>query len=79
MFSYVMGNYIEIIDEINSLDADFDDGESLSKWLGLIKRFNNGRPIPLEMKDRIEKYFDYRWINDKNQAVSTEEDQKLIE
>ena len=30
------------------------------------------------MKDRIEKYFAYKWVNDKNQAVSTEEDTKLI-
>ena len=31
------------------------------------------------MKDQIEKYFDYRWVNDKNQAVSNESDQQLIE
>lgn len=66
MFSYIMGNYIEILESMKKLDSDFDDGENLSKWLGLIKRFNNGRPIPLEMKDKIERYFDYRWINDKN-------------
>jgi len=31
------------------------------------------------MKDEIENYFDYRWVNDKNQAVSNESDQQLIE
>jgi hypothetical protein len=61
------------------LNDSFDEGDSLSQWLGLLKRFNSGRPLSLTMKDKIEKYFDYRWMNDKNQAVSTEEDQKLIE
>lgn len=79
IFSYIMGNYIMILNSMQALNADFDDGENLSKWLGLIKRFNNGRPVSIEYKDKIEKYFDYRWINDKNQAVSTEEDQQLIE
>jgi hypothetical protein len=79
IFSYIMGNYILILNSLKSLQDDFDDGEKLSKWLGLIKRFNNGRPLSIQMKDQIEKYFDYRWVNDKNQAVSNESDQQLIE
>ena len=61
------------------MNADFDDGENLSKWFGLIKRFNSSRSISLDLKQKIEEYFDYRWINDKNQAVSSEEDIKLLE
>lgn len=45
IFSYIMGNYIGIVNSIKNLNADNDDGENLSRWLGLIKRFNNGRPI----------------------------------
>jgi hypothetical protein len=47
IFSYIMGNYILILNSLKSLRDDFDDGENLSKWLGLIKRFNNGRPISI--------------------------------
>lgn len=61
------------------MNRDFDEGESLSKWFGLIKRFNSSRSIPLDLKLKIEEYFDYRWTNDKNQAVSTEEDIKLLD
>uniref|UniRef100_A0A7S3FW38 Cyclic nucleotide-binding domain-containing protein n=1 Tax=Strombidium rassoulzadegani TaxID=1082188 RepID=A0A7S3FW38_9SPIT len=78
IFSYIMGNFIEILISIQDLNNDFDEGESLSKWFGLIKRFNSSRSIPLDLKLKIEEYFDYRWINDKNQAVSTEEDIKLL-
>ena len=74
-----MGNFIQILVSLQNLNADFDNGENLSKWFGLIKRFNSSRSISIELKLKIEEYFDYRWINDKNQAVSTEEDQKLLE
>jgi len=79
IFSYIMGNFIEILISIQDLNADFDDGENLSKWFGLIKRFNSSRSISIELKLKIEEYFDYRWINDKNQAVSCETDIKLLE
>jgi len=74
IFSYIMGNFIEILISIQDLNNDFDEGENLSKWFGLIKRFNSSRSISLDLKLKIEEYFDYRWINDKNKAVSTEED-----
>jgi len=79
IFSYIMGNFIEILISIQDLNNDFDEGENLSKWFGLIKRFNSSRSISLELKLKIEEYFDYRWINDKNKAVSTDEDQKLLD
>jgi hypothetical protein len=31
------------------------------------------------MKERIEEYFDYRWENDHNQAISEPEDVALLE
>jgi len=74
-----MGNFIEILISIQDLYSDFDDGENLSKWFGLIKRFNSSRSVSIELKQKIEEYFDYRWVNDRNQAVSTEEDLKLFQ
>lgn len=78
IFSYIMGNFIEILHSIQYLNADFDEGESLSKWFGLIKRFNSSRSISMDLKQKIEEYFDYRWTNDKNQAVSDPEDIKIL-
>ena len=50
IFSYIMGNFIEILHSIQYLNADFDEGESLSKWFGLIKRFNSSRSISMDLK-----------------------------
>ena len=39
-FSLIMGNYMVILESIKNVNSDYDDGDNLSKWLGLIKRFN---------------------------------------
>jgi hypothetical protein len=61
-----MGIFIEILISIQGLNADVDEGEMLSRWFGLIKRFNSSRSIQIELKQKIEDYFTYRWSNDKN-------------
>ena len=50
IFSYIMGNFIDILHSIQHLNADFDEGEKLSKWFGLIKRFNSSRSISMDLK-----------------------------
>jgi len=79
IFSYVMGNFIEILDQSKTIGRGFDDGDNLSKFFGLIKQFNKGQDIDIKMKERIEDYFDYRWENDHNQAISEPEDYALLE
>jgi len=44
----------------------------------MIKFFNNGEDINIELKEDIERYFDYRWEKNLNWAVETEEDQTLL-
>jgi hypothetical protein len=36
IFSYIMGIFISILGTYNSLNADLDDGDNLSKFFGLI-------------------------------------------
>ena len=61
IFSYMMGIFIEILDKYQHLNADLDEGDELSKFFGLIKRFNNDIPIKLDLKENIEQFFDYKW------------------
>lgn len=42
VFSIVMGNFIEISDSFMSMNEEFDDGDNLSKFFGLLKKFNKG-------------------------------------
>ena len=55
-----------------------EDSEMLSKWLKVMQNFNNNKPLPKEMTNRFEKYFEYYWWNDKNYAICTEEDKAVL-
>ena len=61
VFSYIMGNFAEIISFILNLDNELEDGEQLTIFLSLLKSFNNGEDIKRELKEEIEEYFEYRW------------------
>jgi len=79
IFSYMMGIFIEILGKYQDLNAELDEGDSLSRFFGMIKNFNNGVDIDKELRDRIESYFEYRWDKDLNQAVNDEEEEKLLQ
>ena len=69
VFSYIMGQFIEILMNLQTVTADNEDSENSSKWLGLLAHFNKNRPLPNKMTKRFEIYFEYYWQNDKNYAI----------
>ena len=77
-FSYIMGQFINILLSFQNTIADNEDSENLSKWLGLLAHFNNNRPLPKELTKRYETYFTYYWANDKNYAVKSDLDKRFM-
>jgi hypothetical protein len=43
IFSYVMGNFIDILDSFYKLMAGLDDGDNLSRFFGVLKKFNDNK------------------------------------
>jgi hypothetical protein len=74
MFSYLMGNFIDILGSYQNLNAELDDGDTLARFFGMMKHFNDDEPIKIELKQKIEAHFDFIWNNDKNQAMISEND-----
>ena len=48
--------------------ATLEDGDNLSRFFGILKKFNDNTEIEDDLKRRIENHFKYKWENDKNQA-----------
>ena len=67
-----------MLGKLKMLDASFDDGDNLSKFFGLIENFNYGKRLKREIIVEIEEFFDYKWANDKNQAVVLQEDINIL-
>jgi hypothetical protein len=78
VFSFIMGNFIEILLSYKDVTADNEDSSNLTSWLGLMARFNKGRPLPKEMTRKIEAYFEYYWLHDKNYAIQSDEDKRFM-
>lgn len=74
-----MSIFIEILDQYKNLNADLDEGDNLSKFFGLLRRFNDNVPIKIQLKEQIEKHFDYKWKKDKNQSVNDPEEEAMLD
>ena len=72
IFSYMMGIFIDILNEYQKLNADLDQGDELAQFLGLLTKFNEDVPLPDSFKIKLEEYFEYKWVYDRNQAIDDE-------
>lgn len=77
-FSFIMGNFIDMLMEFKTVTAENEDHSGLSKFFSLLARFNSGHPLKIEMKRKIEEYFEYYWQRDLNYAMKSESDQRFI-
>ena len=78
VFSYIMGNFIEIITKMKDINASFSDGDNLARFFGLLKMFNSDKQLEHDIMVKIESYFEYKWEQDCNLAIHEEEDFHLL-
>jgi hypothetical protein len=79
IFSYCMGTFIDILDGFKRLEEEIDEGDELTKFFQVFKRFNGGKDINENLKNKIQLYFEYKWKTDKNQAIDDPEELALLE
>lgn len=79
IFSLFMGTFIEMIEKYKEVARDLEDGDGLAKFFGVLKRFNGGIDINIELKKQIEEYFDYRWSQDRNQCLMSDQDVSIFD
>ena len=53
VFSFIMGQFIEIIMNYKQLWV-VGDGRGLQKWLGLLSKYNSGKPLNKDLISKIE-------------------------
>lgn len=69
IFSIIMGQFIDMVNSVKDLQAEYEDGEQLAKFFGVLTTFNRGEIIKVELKREIEKFFDYKWEKEMNYAL----------
>ena len=48
IFSYIMGQYIELLDRYKASQEEYDEGDKLILFIGVLKHFNENVDISLE-------------------------------
>ena len=64
-FSFVLGNFIEIIANYDKKMGSYDKMPDLNIWLVSLERFNNDKPLKMKLVDDITKNHQYFWIHDR--------------
>lgn len=64
--SYIMGCFIEILNDFRYFDTEINEYDKLSRFFSTLNRYNYYKPINLKFKEKVENYFKYKWENDKN-------------
>jgi hypothetical protein len=68
VFSYIMGEYINLLEQYKISNYEHDEGDHLKLFFGVLKHFNNNVEIDYKFQKAYEDYFSYRWVSDKNIA-----------
>jgi len=79
IFSYVMGQFIQVVDTFSAFNQVGEEGDELARFFGVLLHFNNYEEYDLSKKRQIEHYFDYRWDQDKYKVINPTKDQNFLE
>lgn len=51
------------------MQKDLDDGDNLTKFFSVLKRYNKGIPFNMKLQQKIEAFMDFKWNNDRLLAI----------
>lgn len=71
-FSYIMGNFIEIISNYEKKMGIVDKSGDLHNWMILLTRFTNNPGLKKTISQQIEQNFTYHWAHDRLQSLQTD-------
>jgi hypothetical protein len=77
VFSYIMGNLIEILATFNSLD-EVHDHRDLTKWIALLSKLSGGKKFKKSLVNKIEEHFEFYWANNPLNALKECKHQNIV-
>jgi hypothetical protein len=73
IFSFIMNEYIALLDNYKEMMKDFDQGDELRLFFGTLTHFNYNEELKRNFTEDLENYFFYRWVNFKNRAIKEDD------
>ena len=76
LFTYVMGNFTDLITTYDKKLGAVDNSSNLHNWLSLLSNFSKNIPFENDLINNIDVHFNYFWKQDRN-AYLTRDDPYL--
>ena len=77
-FSYIMGNFIEIISNYEKKMGIEDKSGDLHNWLLQLTRFSNNSSLPKSLTLQIEDDFSHYWLEDRVSNLNNKDESYLF-
>lgn len=72
-FSYVMGNFTELLTSYDKKLGGVDNASNLHNWLSLLGNFSKNVPFESELINSIDLHFNYFWKQDRNANLTRDD------
>lgn len=70
---------MDVIEAYDTVIAENEDADNLSRFFGILQKYNYGRLLKKEFTSQIEDYFENYWSNDRLYSVATEADLRFFD
>jgi len=69
-FSYIMGNFNDVLINYDKKMGIQDKGSDLQVWMTSLSKFTNNKPLPQSLVKQIDEHFKYFWKNDRLSSLT---------
>ena len=72
-YSYIMGNFIDVLSSYEKKVGTADKESELEAWFLTLSKFNQNKPLDAETTEEIEDHFRYFWSESKLMSLSIDD------
>lgn len=80
IFSLIMNKLMDVLKDFKEIGlTEGKNTRDLAKWVGLITRINNGKPLEKDIVDKVEDFFEFYWANDRMRTLKSHADKRILD
>eukprot|EP01017_Pseudomicrothorax_dubius_P043558 TRINITY_DN7278_c0_g2_i1.p1 TRINITY_DN7278_c0_g2~~TRINITY_DN7278_c0_g2_i1.p1 ORF type:complete len:606 (-),score=184.94 TRINITY_DN7278_c0_g2_i1:149-1966(-) len=72
-FSYIMGNFNDVLINYDKKLGVVDKGSDLQAWMTSLSKFTSNKPLPKELVKQIDEHFKFFWKHDRLSSLTPDD------
>jgi CRP-like cAMP-binding protein len=73
LFSYIMGNFNDVLTNYDKQMGIVDKSADLQVWITSLTKFTNNQALPRELVQKIDEHFKFVWKNDRLSSLTPDD------